>query len=94
MQVNDTNDVASVKARFGVPDAAQACHTAVVRGYVIEGHVPADAIRRLLKERPGIVGIAVAGMPTGAPGMEGGPKQGFNVVTFDKAGKTAVYEKH
>lgn len=75
-----------------MPKAAQACHTAVVEGYVVEGHVPVDAIRRMLKDRPSIVGIAVPGMPTGSPGMEG-PKQPYDIVSFDKAGKIAVIER-
>ncbi len=81
-----------VEARYGVPKAAQACHTAVVDGYVVEGHVPVDVIRRMLKDRPSIVGIAVPGMPTGSPGMEG-PKQPYDIVSFDKAGKITVIEK-
>lgn len=75
-----------------MPKAAQACHTAVVEGYVVEGHVPVDAIRRMLKDRPSIVGIAVPGMPTGSPGMDG-PKQPYDIVSFDKAGKIAVIER-
>jgi hypothetical protein len=85
--------VSPIKAQHGVPESARACHTAVVEGYVVEGHVPADAIRRLLKDRLNVVGIAVPGMVTGTPGMEG-PKQPYQVVAFDKAGKTTVYERH
>ena len=92
MQEQDTDDMTAVKARYGVPHAAEACHTAVVDGYVVEGHVPVDAIRRLLKDRPDVVGIAVAGMPSGTPGMDG-PKQAYNIVSFDKTGKITVLER-
>ena len=66
---NET-DVAPVKRRLGVPSALDSCHTGLVEGYVIEGHVPADLIDRLLKERPKVMGLAVPGMPVGSPGME------------------------
>jgi hypothetical protein len=90
--VHDTADVTPIKVANGVPEAAYSCHTAVVDGYVIEGHVPADVIRRLLRERPPVVGIAAPGMPAGSPGMEGMISQRYDVVTFDRAGKTTVYE--
>ena len=81
-----------IKQRFGVPAALQSCHTAVVDPYVIEGHVPADLIQRLLRERPAVVGLAVPGMPVGAPGMEapGRPAERYDVLTFDRSGRTAV----
>ena len=81
-----------VKGRYQVPSAVESCHTAVVDGYVVEGHVPVDVIRKMLKDRPDIVGIAVPGMPSGTPGMEG-PKQPYNIVSFDKAGKISVLER-
>ena len=68
-------------------------HTALVGGYIIEGHVPADLIQKLLKEKPKVKGLAVPGMVTGSPGMEGNPKQAYDVVTFDAAGRTTVYAK-
>jgi hypothetical protein len=93
--VNSTDlpDVAAVKDKHGVPAALRSCHTAVVGGYVIEGHVPADVIKKLLRERPAIVGIAAPGMPTGSPGMEveGRPADSYNVMSFDKSGATKVY---
>lgn len=92
MQERDVEDLTPIEAQYGVPKAAQACHTAVVEGYVVVGHVPADAIRRMLKDRPGIVGIAVPGMPSGSPGM-GGPQEPYDIVSFDKAGKITVLEK-
>ena len=73
--------------------ALEACHTAVVGNYVVEGHVPADVIKKLLKERPAVVGIAVPGMPAGSPGMEGAMKERYDVLTFDRAGRSRVYAK-
>jgi hypothetical protein len=64
-----------------------------VQGYVIEGHVPADLIHRLLKEKPAVVGLAVPGMPVGSPGMEGAKPQPYEVITFDKQGRTSVYAR-
>jgi hypothetical protein len=87
----DVRDITAVKIKYHVPSQVQSCHTALVGGYVIEGHVPATDIRRLLKERPRIVGLAVPGMPTGSPGMEGLNGRPYDVVTFDAAGKTSVY---
>jgi len=89
--VTDMPDVAPVKDKQGVPAALRSCHTALIGGYAIEGHVPADVIKKLLKEKPSAAGIAVPGMPMGSPGMEGPTKDTYNVVLFDKAGKTSVY---
>lgn len=81
------------KKLAGVPEKLQACHTAVVSGYVVEGHVPAASIRKLLAAKPKARGIAVPGMPMGSPGMgEGG--EGFNVVIFDRNGNTKVFDKY
>ena len=76
-----------------MPRALQSCHTAVVEGYVLEGHVPADLIDRLLRERPAVVGLAVPGMPIGSPGMEapGRTSERYQVLTFDRNGRTTVY---
>ena len=93
--VTDLDDQAldALKTKRGVPRTAQSCHTAVVGGYVVEGHVPAAEVQRLLKEKPAIAGIAVGGMPTGSPGMEvaGVAPRTYNVVTFDKQGAVRVY---
>jgi hypothetical protein len=89
--VSDMPDVSPVKDKQGVPSALRSCHTAVVGGYAIEGHVPVDLVKKLLKEKPAAAGIAVPGMPMGSPGMEGDRKDAYNVVMFDKAGKTTVY---
>lgn len=95
-RVTTHNDlhVDKIKSAQGVPRELGACHTAIVQGYIVEGHVPADTVRRLLRERPAIKGIAVAGMPIGSPGMEGPNPQPYNVISFDANGKTDVYERH
>lgn len=89
----NVTDMRAVKVKNGVPRGLASCHTALVGGYVVEGHVPAATIKRLLKERPAVTGIAVPGMPIGSPGMEGPTKQPYKVLTFDAAGNTTVYEK-
>lgn len=93
VETMDMPDLALVKQKYGVTPALEACHTAVVGNYVVEGHVPADVIKRLLKERPAVVGIAVPGMPAGSPGMEGAMKERYDVLTFDRAGRSRVYAK-
>jgi hypothetical protein len=80
-----------VTARYAVPKNLTACHTAVAAGYVFEGHVPADVIERLLKERPAVVGLAVPGMPAGSPGMDSPTPAHYDIIAFDRAGKTSVY---
>ena len=82
-----------VKDKYKVPEKLRACHTAVIDGYVIEGHVPADLIHKLVKEKPAVLGLAVPGMPMGSPGMEGGKPEPYEVLTFDKNGRTTVYAK-
>ena len=94
VKVNDTRDLKKVKHSLGVPEKLEACHTALVGAYLVEGHVPADDIDRLLKTHPKIAGIAVPGMPAGSPGMEMGAKQPYSVISFDRAGKTAVFASH
>ena len=90
---NDTDDMDAIKRQLGVPDALASCHTGLVSGYVVEGHVPASVIQRLLRERPSVAGIAVPGMPTGSPGMESlvGQKDPYDVMAFDRKGKSHVY---
>lgn len=92
----DDADLEQSKLSYGVPADARSCHTAVVGGYVIEGHVPAEVVDRLLREKPPVAGVAVPGMVTGSPGMEmpGTPPEHYDVVAFDKAGKTSVYAKY
>lgn len=80
--VKETADLKGVRKRLGVPADLAACHSAEIQGYVIEGHVPASAVRRLLEQRPAAVGLAVPGMPAGSPGMEGRPPRKYDVVVF------------
>lgn len=93
LAVAETNDIYAVKTRLGVPDELLSCHTTVAGPYVIEGHVPLDAVKRLLAKRPRIRGIGVAGMPIGSPGMEvpGRPAQEIKVMAFDAAGKISAF---
>lgn len=91
VETMDMPDLSAVKDKHGVRPEMEACHTAVVGGYTIEGHVPADVILKLLKEKPAIAGLAVPGMPMGSPGMEGATKEKYDVLTFDRAGRTTVY---
>lgn len=94
VRVVDMDDVTEVKQASGVPMRLRTCHTAVVGDYVVEGHVPADVVQKLLRERPAAAGVAVPGMPIGSPGMEQGPrKDPYDVLLFDKAGKISVYAK-
>jgi len=89
----DVQDVTGPKTEHGVPVGLHSCHTAVVGGYVVEGHVPADVVRQMLRERPAVAGIAVPGMSQGSPGMEGPSPQRYNVVAFDSAGGITVYAR-
>ena len=94
VQVQDMDDLTEIKQASGVPIPIRTCHTAVVSGYVVEGHVPADLVKKVLAEKPKVTGIAVPGMPIGSPGMESGSqKSPYDVVLFDKTGKTTVYAK-
>jgi hypothetical protein len=91
VDAKDTPEMTAIKRTLGIPDGLTACHTAIVNGYLIEGHVPAADIARLLKEKPKVAGLAVPGMPMGSPGMEGPRTQHYQVLSFDKAGKTKVF---
>ena len=96
LKVEDVIDPAPIKTQYHVPAHLQSCHTAIVNGYVIEGHVPVADIERLLAEKPDIAGIAVAGMPIGSPGMEqpGSAPQPYDVVAFDKDGSTYIFASY
>ena len=88
-EINDikTNDMQAVKSRYGVKNEWASCHTALVDGYVVEGHVPAADIRKMIQEKPEIIGISVPQMPHGTPGMEmSGRKDPFSVISFDRDG--------
>lgn len=93
-RVTDTGKMSAIKAQHGVPAELRSCHTAVVGGYVIEGHVPAADVKRLLAQKPKVAGLAAAGMPLGSPGMEGGASQPYDVVAFTRDGKTSVFARH
>jgi hypothetical protein len=94
VDVEFRENLTPVKAEYGVGTLLQTCHTAVVDGYVVEGHVPVDVIRQLLTERPNVTGIAVPGMPIGSPGMEqGAQRDRYNVVAFDRSGEMTVYAR-
>ena len=86
-------ELQKIKTRYGVPESARSCHTARVEGFTVEGHVPPSEVKRMLKERPKVLGLAVPGMPLGSPGMEvsGMKPHPYNVLTFDKQGATTVY---
>ncbi len=93
----DVDEATLVEMKVGVrvPRALEACHTALVGDYVIEGHVPAADIDRLLAEHPAVIGLAVPGMPVGSPGMESGDRhEAYAVLTFDRDGKTGVFARH
>ncbi len=90
-----TNDVQAIKDKYGVPENMASCHTALVNGYVVEGHVPASDIKKLLNLKPAVIGISVPGMPSGTPGMEmGGRKDAYQVVSFDKEKKYQVFSSY
>lgn len=86
--------MAAVKTRLGVPADAASCHTALIDGYVIEGHVPVEDIRRLLAELPDARGLAAPGMPMGSPGMEMGSAERYDVVLIDRDGSSRVFTTH
>ena len=94
VKTEDVADMAPIKARFGVRPQHESCHTAVVDGYLIEGHVPAADVARLLEERPDVKGLAVPGMPRGSPGMEGPVSESYDVLTFDDSGAETVYASY
>ena len=83
----------SLKSFLGIPPEARGCHTSVIDGIIVEGHVPADLVQKLINERPeGVIGISVPGMPVGSPGMEGTYKEEYRVVVFDSKGKIELYD--
>ncbi|WP_024304163.1 DUF411 domain-containing protein [Pseudogulbenkiania sp. MAI-1] len=92
LQTEPSRELASVRSRLGVPSDLGACHTARIDGYTFEGHVPADLVQKVLRDKPkNLAGLAVPGMPPGSPGMEGMGKVAYKVYAFDKAGKRFVY---
>ncbi len=93
VETRDIADVGPIKRENGVPDALGSCHTALVGGYAIEGHVPAADLKRLLRERPAVKGLAVPGMVAGSPGMEQGSPKPYATIAFDARG-SRVYQQH
>ena len=93
VETHDVPDVTPIRRSNGVPDALASCHTALVGPYVIEGHVPAADVRRLLREKPTLKGLSVPGMVVGSPGMETGPPQPFSTIAFDERG-SRVFARH
>jgi len=91
--VKKTEQMEMIKKMAGVPEDMQACHTAVVGDYIVEGHVPVQTVERLLKEKPKAFGIAVPGMPAGSPGMDSSDPEPYNVILFKTGGKREVYER-
>jgi hypothetical protein len=94
VRTHEVNDVPGTRQRLGMPDRLGSCHTATVAGYVVEGHVPATDIRRLIKERPTVLGLAVPSMPPGSPGMEGARRVPYDTLLVMRDGSTGVYVKH
>lgn len=93
VETHDVADVMPVKRQYRVPDEFVSCHTAVIGGYAIEGHVPASDVKRLLRERPNIRGLAVPGMVAGSPGMEQGLPQPYETLAFDDRG-SRIFMQH
>lgn len=95
VRAHDVADMTVHKRRLGVPPSLRSCHTAEVNGYLVEGHVPAKEIKRLLQEKPNARGLAVPGMPVGSPGMEmGNRKDHYEVLLVDKQGNTRTYARY
>ncbi|MDB5929265.1 MAG: metal-binding protein [Polaromonas sp.] len=93
--VNDVEDTAPMRQKLGLPEKYGACHTALLQGYVVEGHVPARELRRLLREKPKAVGLAVLGMPAGSPGMEMGERRdAYDVLLVLADGSARVYQSY
>jgi hypothetical protein len=95
VKVTEVNDTAAARKRLGLPDRYGSCHTATVAGYVLEGHVPAAEVKRLLASRPKAIGLAVPGMPPSAPGMDvPGRKDPYEVLLVDSSGQSSVFAKY
>ena len=94
VSVTNNGNMGQIKSRYHVGERLQSCHTAIVGGYVIEGHVPADDVKRLLATKPKVTGLTIPGMPASAPGMDMTPYQSYTVLAFDASGSTSVFAKH
>ncbi|MFD1328018.1 DUF411 domain-containing protein [Mycoplana ramosa] len=93
VKIENVDDLGAIKQRFAIPAQLQGCHTAIVAGYYLEGHVPLDAVSRLLAERPAVVGLAVPGMPSGSLGMGDDPGASYDVLAVSKDGSSRVYQE-
>jgi hypothetical protein len=93
-KTHDMDDVAPMREKLGMPSRYASCHTAKINGYVIEGHVPASDIKRLLKEKPVAIGLAAPGMPQGSPGMETATPAPYDTLLVQSDGKSYVYARH
>lgn len=91
---HDDSDMDALKDHYGVPSGVRSCHTALIGSYVVEGHVPASDVDRMLKEQPKVAGLALPGMVMGSPGMEGGMSKPYTVVAFQKSGTTTPFASH
>ncbi len=94
VETTDLRDLRDVKHTAGVPHELASCHTARVDGYIVEGHVPAEDVQRLLVDRPAVTGIAVPGMPIGSPGMEGPNPESYHVIAFGGLGEPSIFATH
>ena len=94
VSVRAVPDLTPVRVKYGIPNIFGTCHTALVQGYAIEGHVPAADIQRLLRSKLKVAGLAVPGMPAGSPGMEGPRGEPYDVLTFDRNGATQIYARY
>jgi hypothetical protein len=94
LETHNLTDVVPTKRKLGVPESLWSCHTATLDGYVFEGHVPSSDVRRLLRERAKVRGLAVPGMVAGSPGMEQGPPKPYATLAFDERGRSRVFEQH
>ena len=94
VRAHDVANPPAYRARFGIPDALGSCHTGVINGYALEGHVPARDIKRLLAQRPAAIGLAVPGMPLGSPGMEADRRDPYDVILVQRDGRHSVYQHY
>ena len=93
LKESSQSQLRAVKIKFGVPTELYSCHTALIEGYVIEGHVPADLIMKLLSDKASLAGLGVPGMPIGSPGMEGRNPQPYEAIGFDQKGRMQLYAR-
>lgn len=93
VKIENVDDIDAIKQRFAIPGQLQSCHTAIVAGYYLEGHVPLDAVTRLLAERPAVAGLAVPGMPSGSLGMGDDPGASYDVLAVAKDGSSKVFQE-